>query len=227
MIFLWQFGLVDSLTLLQFFINCGAQYTGLTLGEAAGYMGDIGPSVLLAPVRGFGTSYQYVRAAQGVERRARITTVAAFMTMSARATLTDPATNAAAGGTIASFIGHMKSVIEKSNNNTGGLVFVNPAMLSKLTNDESIVLNVVIVGGVLLIIISSYVLPRIATAYWNYSKKLSQYTIIFGEKRIRKIKKSRKIRKLGSKIFVPFKYIGFIERGVIKLGSYSLLYYSR
>lgn len=57
-IFLWQLGLVDTLTLLQFCINCGAQYTGLTLGEAAGYMGDIGPSVLLAPVQGLGTSYQ-------------------------------------------------------------------------------------------------------------------------------------------------------------------------
>ena len=86
----------------------------------------------------------------------------------------DPATNAAAGGTIASFIGHMKSVIEKSknNNSTRGLVFTNPAILSKYTNDELIALNVVILGGVLIIIISYYVIPRIAKAYWNYSKKL-------------------------------------------------------
>ena len=112
MVFLWQLGIVDSLTFLQFCINCGAQYTGLTLGEAAGYMGDIGPSVLLAPVQGLGTSYQYVRAAQGaMERRARIATVASFMAMSGRSTLTDPAT----GCTIGSFIGHMKSVIEKSH----------------------------------------------------------------------------------------------------------------
>jgi hypothetical protein len=166
--------------------------------------------------------------AQGaMERRARVANLAAFMAMSGRATLTDPATNAAAGGTIASFIGHMKSVIEKSNNNsTGALVFVNPAMLSKLTKNEFIVLNVVIVGGVLLIILSSYILPRIHKAYWNYSKKLAQYTINFAEKRIRNFgqiwtnKKSRKIRsiyKLGSKIFVPFKYVGFIERGAIIL----------
>jgi len=93
MIFLWQLGVVDSLTFLQFCINCGAQYTELTLGEAAGYMSDIGPSVLLAPVQG-------------------IATVASFLAMSGRATLTDPATNAAAGVTIASFIGDMKSVIE-------------------------------------------------------------------------------------------------------------------
>jgi len=190
-------------------------------------MNDIGPSVFLLPVQGLGTSYQYVRAAQGAMETA---TVDAFMAMSGRATLTDPAT----GGTVATFIGHMKSIIEKNNNNsTGGLVFANPAMLSKLTNDEFIVLNVVIVGGLLLIIISSYLIPRIAKAYWNYSKKLSQYTITFGEKRIRKIKKDRKIRKLGSKIFVPFKYIGFIERAAIKVRSSIrvrnkiLLYYKK
>lgn len=42
MVFLWQLGIVDRLTFLQFCINCGAQYKGLTLGETAGYMGDIG-----------------------------------------------------------------------------------------------------------------------------------------------------------------------------------------
>ena len=86
------------------------------------------------------------------------------MFMSGRATLTDPATNAAAGGTIATFIEYMKSIIAKSNNSTGGLVFVNPARLSKFTKDEIIVLNVVIVGEVVLIILSSYLLPRIAKA---------------------------------------------------------------
>ena len=175
MIFLWQIGVVDSLTLMQFFINCAAQYTGLTLAEVANYMSDIRPNVLLAPVHGLGTSYKYVRAAQGaMERRARVATLASFMVMSGRATLTDPATNAAAGGTIASFIGHMKNVIATANNNsTGGLVFANSAILSKLTKDDFIVLNGVIISGVLLIVISSYVLPRIAKAYWNYSKKLA------------------------------------------------------
>ena len=145
MILLWQFGIIDSLTLFQLCINCGAQYTGLMLGEAAGYMNDIGPGVLLAPVKGLGTGYRFVQAAQGAaEKRARIATLASFMALSGGATLTDPATNAAAGSTIASFIGHMKSVIEKSNtNSTGGLVFANPAILSKYTKDELIALDVV------------------------------------------------------------------------------------
>ena len=192
MIFLWQFGIIDSLTLLQFCINCGAQYTGLTFGQAAGHMGDIGPSVLLAPVKGLGTGYKYVQAAQGaMEKRARIATLASFMAMSGRATLTDPATNASAGGTLASFIGHMKSVIEKSKTNgTGGLVFVNPA--SKYTNDELIALRVVIVGGVLLIIISYYVLPRIAKVYGNYSKKLMDELISKRKKHSSKLKEQKR-----------------------------------
>jgi hypothetical protein len=76
-----------------------------------------------------------------MERRARIATVASFIAMSGRSTLTDPATSTAAGFTVASFIGHMRSVIEKSNNG-GDLVFVSPAMLPKLTNDKFIALNV-------------------------------------------------------------------------------------
>lgn len=51
MILLWQVRIIDSLTLLQFCINCETQYIGLTLGEAASYIDDIGPGVLLAPVK--------------------------------------------------------------------------------------------------------------------------------------------------------------------------------
>jgi hypothetical protein len=60
MIFLWQLGIVDSLTLFQFCINCGGQYGGLVVAEAAGSINDIGPSVLLASLAGLGTSYKDV-----------------------------------------------------------------------------------------------------------------------------------------------------------------------
>ena len=99
-------------------------------------------------------------------------------------------------------------------------------MLPKLTKDEFIVLNLVIVSGVLLIIISSYVFPRIVKVYWNSSKRLLQYIITFAEKRIqnfRQIKKCTKIRAIFSKIFLPLKYVGFIESGVIRLGSFILV----
>ena len=162
--------------------------------EAAGYIDDIGSGVLLAPVKGLGIGYQYVRAAQGaMEKRARIAILASFMAMSDRATLTDSATNAVVGRTILSFIGHMKSVIEKSKNNgTGGLVFINPATLSKYTSDELIAINVVILGGVLIIIIIYYVLPRIAKAYWNSSKKLMDKLISKRKNHLSKLKKQRR-----------------------------------
>jgi len=148
----------------------------------------------LAPVKGLGTSYQYVQAAQGaMEKRARIATVASFMAISSRTTLTDPATNLATGGTIASFIGHMKSVIEKSKNNgTEDLVFANSKILSKYTNDELIVFNVIILSGVLIIIMSYYVLPRTAKAYWNYSKKLMDKLTSKRKNHLFKLKEQRR-----------------------------------
>jgi hypothetical protein len=45
--FLWQLGVVDTLTAIQFCMNVGAQYAGISLGQAAGNMDDIGPRVLL------------------------------------------------------------------------------------------------------------------------------------------------------------------------------------
>ena len=54
---------IFKMTEEQFCINCAAQYSGLTLTEVGTHVGNIGPSILLAPVQGLGTSYQYVRAA--------------------------------------------------------------------------------------------------------------------------------------------------------------------
>ena len=158
-------------------------------------MVDIGPGVFLAPLKGLGKDYQYIQAAQGaVEKRARIATLASFMAMSGWAIVTDSPTNATTVGTIGSFIGHMKSIIEKSknNNSTGSLVFVNPTILSKYTNDEFIARNVVILGEVLIIIISYYGLPRIAKAYGNYSKKLMDKLISKRKKHLSKLKEQRR-----------------------------------
>ena len=48
-IFFWQCEIIDSLTLLQFCLNCRVHYTGLTVSEAAGYINAIGLSARLAP----------------------------------------------------------------------------------------------------------------------------------------------------------------------------------
>jgi hypothetical protein len=103
------------MNILQFFKNCAAQYTGLTLGEVANYRGDIGPSVLLAPVQGLGTSYQFIRAAKGpMERSARIANVASFMGSSFSSIFLSLELNVAMGASIACFISYMRSVLEKT-----------------------------------------------------------------------------------------------------------------
>jgi len=113
MLFFWQVGLVDTFTLLQFCINSGSQYGAIVVASAAGNFSDIGPKVLLEPFIGLGTSFQFIKAAQTVaERRARIATLAAFLSTSGSSALrTDPATNAAVGGAIASKIAYMRSIL--------------------------------------------------------------------------------------------------------------------
>lgn len=97
MILLYQPRIIDSLTLLQFCINCISKYAELTVADAASCMGvDITPRVLLAPAKELKISYQYIQTAKGFkEKKERIMILSSFLAMSNRALLTDPATNAA------------------------------------------------------------------------------------------------------------------------------------
>jgi len=45
MVLLWQFELVDTLSMVQFFINSGSQYMAIVVGAASGRYSDIGPRV--------------------------------------------------------------------------------------------------------------------------------------------------------------------------------------
>ena len=111
MLFFWQVGLVDTFSMIQFCINTGSQYGAIVVASAAGNFSDIGPKVLLEPIIGLGTSYQLIRAAQiAAERRARIATLAAFLSTSGvSAVTTDPATNAAVGSKIA----YMRAILTR------------------------------------------------------------------------------------------------------------------
>ena len=115
MLFFWQVGLVDTFSLIQFCINTGSQYGAIVAASAAGNFSEIGPKVLFEPITGLGTSYQFIRAAQtAAERRARIATLAAFLSTSgASAITTDPATNAAVGGAVASKIAYMRAMLTR------------------------------------------------------------------------------------------------------------------
>lgn len=130
MLFFWQVGLVDTFSLIQFCMNTGLQYGAIVTASAAGNFSDIGLKVLFEPIIGLGTSYQFIRAAQtAAERRARIVTLAAFFSTSgASAVTTDPATNVAVGGAVASKIAYMRAILTRG----GGLVEAATAFLNSV-----------------------------------------------------------------------------------------------
>ena len=112
LLLLWKMGVVDTFNVLKICANCGSQYMGIVLSSAAGNFSEIGPKVLLEPVSGLGTGIQFVSAAATIaEKRQRIATLAAFLATSGAALTTDPTTNAAVGGAIASKIAYMRAML--------------------------------------------------------------------------------------------------------------------
>ena len=122
----WQMGIVDTFNVLKLCVNCGSQYVGIVLSSAAGNFSDIGPKVLLEPVLGLGTGYQFVKAAAtAAERRQRIATLASFLAASGGALSTDPTTNGAIGAAVASKIGYMRAILARGG---GSQHILNPSL---------------------------------------------------------------------------------------------------
>ena len=70
-VLLWQLVLVDTFSMIHFFINAGLQYGTIVGLSAGGNFSEIGPKVLLEPLFGLATGYQFIKAAPTViERRA-------------------------------------------------------------------------------------------------------------------------------------------------------------
>ena len=121
----WQIGLVDTFNVLKLCVNCGSQYVGIVLSSAAGNFSDIGPKVLLEPVLGLGTGYQFVKAAAtAAERRQRVATLASFLAASGGALSTDPTTNGAIGAAVASKIAYMRAILARGG---GSQHILNPS----------------------------------------------------------------------------------------------------
>ena len=141
MLFFWQVGLVDTFSMIQFCINTGSQYGAIVVASAAGNFSDIGPKVLFEPIIGLGTSYQFIRAAQtAAERKARIATLAAFLSASgASAVTTDPATNAAIGGAVASKIAYMRAILTRGGG--GGSYNIAKSISSSSLEEFAVVVN--------------------------------------------------------------------------------------
>ena len=149
MLFLWRSGLVDGLTMIQFLANAATQYGTIVVGSCVG--NNLDPSVLAAPIAGLGTSYQFVRSAQGaMEAQQRAATIAALLSTSACITTTDLQANAAMGALHVAFSQYMQACIDASN--SGNIPFL---LTYKAGQDKIIILF--IVGGVVLVLIYYYI----------------------------------------------------------------------
>lgn len=112
-VLMWQFGFIDTFTLLQCLYNASAQYRSVVVAALAdGNISQL-PTVPFEAIVGFKVSYDFIRTAQTVaEKKARIATVAALLSASvATVASSTPAANAAMGGAVAAHIKHMRDVI--------------------------------------------------------------------------------------------------------------------
>lgn len=129
-------GVVNTFSVLKLCTNCGSQYMGIVLSSAAGNFSEIGPKILLEPIFGLGTGIQYVAAAATViEKRQRIATLASFLAASSAAVTTDPTTNAALGGAIASNIAYMRAILTRG----GGSLNITKPIYSSSLKDFAII----------------------------------------------------------------------------------------
>jgi len=111
---MWQYGLVDTFTAVNFIYNAGAQYSAVVIAAMADGNVTKLPSMLFEPIAGLGVSCQFIKAAQtAAERRARVATLAAFLSASTAAAVgSTPAANAGLGGAVAAHIAHMRDVLQ-------------------------------------------------------------------------------------------------------------------
>ena len=103
----WGFGY----SLATICTNFGIQYASFVITSAPGNVTQVGPRLLLEPLLGFRTSYDYIMAGVSMrERSQRAAGISIILSASARAILTDPPSNVAAGGLAAAQVSYMKAV---------------------------------------------------------------------------------------------------------------------
>ena len=119
---MWQYGLVDTFTAVNFIYNAGAQYSAVVIAAMADGNATNLPRMLFEPIAGLGVSYHFIKAAQtAAERRARVATLAALLSAStATAVGSNPAANAGLGGAVAAHIAHMRGVLQIRGGQTLG-----------------------------------------------------------------------------------------------------------
>lgn len=142
---MWQFGLIDTFTAVNFIYNAGAQYASVVVASMA--EGNITglPRLIFEPIAGFGVSYQFIQAATtAAERRARITTIAALLSASTATSIGfNPAANAGIGGAIAAHISYMR--LQNALDVRGGAKKILDSVKIKNNNNNLLLLIIIII----------------------------------------------------------------------------------
>ena len=60
MVLMYQYGYIDTLTLIEFWSNFIAQYGSIVVAEIASYILKVKPSVLISSIAGLSTNYKYI-----------------------------------------------------------------------------------------------------------------------------------------------------------------------
>jgi len=65
-LFMWQFGLIDTFTAVSFMYNAGAQYSSIVVAALVDGNFTKLPTMIFEPIAGLGVGYQFVKAAQKI-----------------------------------------------------------------------------------------------------------------------------------------------------------------
>ena len=60
MVLMYQYGYIDTLTLIEFWSNFIAQYGSIVVAEMASYILKVKPSVLISSIAGLSTNCKYI-----------------------------------------------------------------------------------------------------------------------------------------------------------------------
>ena len=115
LLFLWQIGVLDSLTVLQICGNLASQYGVIVMTSVEGNWSSISPSILLEPLNGLILSKDYILAASTrAEQLSRLATITSLLGTSATSAIQlNPNVNGAVGATISAKIGYIKSILNR------------------------------------------------------------------------------------------------------------------
>lgn len=119
MVLLWQFDIVNTSTLVQFYINIDVQYAAVVIGEAVKNFSYIKRKVLIKPIIGFNINNKFIVASESsAEKIACIATLTSFLsTLIILTVIFDITTNNAIRVAISSQTGYMKEIISRGDGN--------------------------------------------------------------------------------------------------------------